>query len=242
MRYWFFILSITVFLSSQETIVATLLQKNIYMKDIDVSEEEKQQSKKEYFTNDSQGYENWLWESRAQNLSPKIIGSLFSKYVKDNNLTPTKADIKAFYVDNKARQQRLKKEYEQKKQQLLKKLEIAKDKEKKDIQFKIENIEYEIETQNMKVSEWIVSSFIRSWKMNNSMYQKYGGRVIFQQMGPEPLDAYHAFLKDSEKHDNFQIKEKKLKKHFWHYFTFDKMHRFYSQEEGKKVMTSPWWK
>jgi hypothetical protein len=32
-------------------------------------------------------------------------------------------------------------------------------------------------------------SMIRQWKLNREIYRQYGGRVIYQQLGPEPLDA-----------------------------------------------------
>ena len=35
---------------------------------------------------------------------------------------------------------------------------------------------------------------IEQWKASQSLYKKYGGRVVFQQTGPEPLDAYHEYL------------------------------------------------
>ena len=32
-------------------------------------------------------------------------------------------------------------------------------------------------------------AMIRQWKLNRALYQQYGGRFIYQQLGPEPLDA-----------------------------------------------------
>lgn len=237
----------TIFVVSQQnepsanTIVATLFKQNIYLKDIDVSAADKEQSKKD-FAEDVNEYQKWLWEVRGQNLSPKIIGAMFNKYVVDNKLQATDTDVEAFFVDNKLRQQREQKHLNAQKQQLLEKLKTAQGKEKKQIEFDLENINYEIQVQNTKPSKWIATSFIRSWKMNNALYKKYGGRVIFQQMGPEPLDAYRKFLQDCEKRGDFQIMEEKLKLPFWEYFVNEKMHRFYSQKEGNKVMTTPWWK
>ena len=38
----------------------------------------------------------------------------------------------------------------------------------------------------------MASGIIRQWKINKALYDQYGGRIIYQQLGPEPLDAYRA--------------------------------------------------
>ncbi len=73
------------------------------------------------------------------------------------------------------------------------------------------------------------------------MYEKYGGRIIFQQAGVEPLDAYLKFLKDQEKKGNFKILNKEYEPSFWRYFTDDAMHTFISKDDGAKLMGTPWW-
>ena len=84
-------------------------------------------------------------------------------------------------------------------------------------------------------------SFVKSWKINKALYEKYGGRVIFQQAGPEPLDAYRDFLKEQEKKGAFQIRDKQYEPEFWRYFTNDAMHTFYDKDDGTKFINTPWW-
>lgn len=83
--------------------------------------------------------------------------------------------------------------------------------------------------------------FVKTWKINKSLYERYGGRVIFQQAGPEPLDAYRSFLKEQEKKGAFQIVNKDYEAPFWKYFVTDSMHTFYSKDDGAKLMNTPWW-
>jgi hypothetical protein len=85
------------------------------------------------------------------------------------------------------------------------------------------------------------SQLILAWKFSQSLFRKYGGRVIFQQAGPEPLDAYRDFLRAHEKAGDFKILNEEAKTKFWAYFVTDGAHTFYSEEEGKKMMTTPWW-
>jgi len=82
---------------------------------------------------------------------------------------------------------------------------------------------------------------IRAWKTNRELFKQYGGRVIFQQAGPEPLDAYRDFLKEQEKKGAFRINDAAAEKQFWKYFTDDKSHVFLDNAEGKKAFDNPWW-
>ena len=65
--------------------------------------------------------------------------------------------------------------------------------------------------------------------------------MIFQQAGPEPVDAYRDFLREQEKNGSFQILDKQYRAPFWQYFTNDAMHTFYSKSDGAKFINSPWW-
>lgn len=84
-------------------------------------------------------------------------------------------------------------------------------------------------------AEQIARAFILRHKINRALYRQYGGRIIFQQAGPEPLDAYRMFLEEQAGKGNFTIFDAELKKGFWRYFTTDKLHQFYppgSEEEA----------
>ena len=101
-------------------------------------------------------------------------------------------------------------------------------------------------TQGMKeqlrpIKRQMARQFVRSWKINKALFAKYGGRVIFQQAGPEPLDAYRDFLREQEKKGAFRILDEKYKAPFWRYFTHDAMHTFYSKGDGARFINTPWW-
>lgn len=82
---------------------------------------------------------------------------------------------------------------------------------------------------------------IRRYKINRALYEQYGGRVIFQQLGPEPIDAYRAFLEEQQESGSFRIVDPSLVEEFWAYLTDDRIHSFYPPEEAERVMTRPWW-
>ena len=51
------------------------------------------------------------------------------------------------------------------------------------------------------------AALIRRWKINKSLYGTYGGRIIYQQFGPEPLDAYRQYLEERSAAGDFSIVE-----------------------------------
>lgn len=57
------------------------------------------------------------------------------------------------------------------------------------------------ESAGRKVAE----ETVRQWRFHRALYQKYGGRVIFQQAGFEPLGALVAFMEDCRKARRYEI-------------------------------------
>lgn len=85
-------------------------------------------------------------------------------------------------------------------------------------------------------------SMIRQWKINRQLHREYGGRVIFQQLGPEPLDAYHQFLKERQQAGAFTIYDKAFEDAFWRYFTDDTIHSFFEPGSEASAFEVPPWK
>lgn len=88
----------------------------------------------------------------------------------------------------------------------------------------------------------INSQFLSYWKTNRALYRQYGGRVIFQQAGPEPIDAYRKLIEEHEAKGTLRIVDKALAPGFWKYIKTDSMHAFLSDEaETRRMMLSDWW-
>ena len=90
---------------------------------------------------------------------------------------------------------------------------------------------------------FVARSFIEQWKLNRALYRQYGGRVIYQQGGAEPLDAWQQFLRDAQKAGKFRILSRELEPALWSYYTTDSIHRFYpdSAAAGEQAINTPWW-
>lgn len=95
----------------------------------------------------------------------------------------------------------------------------------------------------LKDKQFVARAFIEQWMINKALYQQYGGRIIFQQSGPEPLDAIHNYLKEQQQKGAFRILEKSFEAPYWEYYVTDSKHSFYKQgsEEEKQAFDKPWW-
>jgi hypothetical protein len=96
--------------------------------------------------------------------------------------------------------------------------------------------------ENAALNE-IADAVIRQWKVNGLLYQQFGGRIIRQQGGPEPVDAYRLFLESARKRGDLTIAGESLEKQFWQYFSDDSLHDFYpagSPQEAQVFNTPPW--
>jgi hypothetical protein len=62
----------------------------------------------------------------------------------------------------------------------------------------------------------LARSIVRQWKMNRSLYRRYGGVVVYQQLDPlEPIGAYKALLEEMRRRKIFEIFDRGLADGFW---------------------------
>ncbi len=194
--------------------------------------------------------------SEKDELNGVIFGTLLEQFAKDNNIAPTPADLDAHIK----RLNQLQAENHQKDLKAraavveeLKANNLA-EADRKSLEEKLSMYDLFVKTEkemrdydtrypeeSRKSEEAIATSFVQAWKVNQALHRKYGGRVIFQQAGPEPLDAYRDFLREQEKAGAFTIIDTSYEAGFWNYFTNDAMHTFYSKDEGDQSMETPWW-
>jgi hypothetical protein len=89
----------------------------------------------------------------------------------------------------------------------------------------------------------IAEAFIKQWKIDRALYQQYGGRIGYQQGGPEPLDAYRQFLEERQAAGDFSIAGDAMATEFWRYYRDDSIHSFFepgSADEAKAFGVEPW--
>ncbi|WP_367359054.1 hypothetical protein [Syntrophus sp. (in: bacteria)] len=189
-------------------------------------------------------------------LNELIFDSLLQQFATENKIEPTEEELDAFIlkIEEKERQHQIKMDADRKK--LIEELKSSSlsDREREQKASHLESIESNLKamqemnerTKGMEeemrpMKREIAQQIVKLWMINKALYEKYGGRVIFQQAGVEPLDAYRDFLKEQEKKGAFQIIDKQYEAGFWRYFTNDAMHTFYEKDDGARLINTPWW-
>ena len=189
-------------------------------------------------------------------LNGLIFSALLQQYAKENKIEPSEAELDAFVTKLVEMEKLTQAKDEADRAQLRHQLQSTSlsDQDRKEKESELQTIERTLKsTQEAKemskgmedqmrlMKRQIAQQFVKSWKINKALYAQYGGRVIFQQAGVEPLDAYRDFLMEQEKKGAFQIIDKQYEPEFWRYFTNDAMHRFYDKDDGAKFINTPWW-
>jgi hypothetical protein len=189
-------------------------------------------------------------------LNGMIFGALLENYARENSIEPTEAELDAFVKRTEEMRKQQQADFEKDREKLTQELKSSSltEREKKEKIERLNTIESILKTtkeagertigmdEEMRTMKRnMARHFVRTWKINKSLYEKYGGRIIFQQAGIEPLDAYRQFLKEQEKKKAFEILNKDFEASFWKYFVDDSMHTFYSKDDGAKLMETPWW-
>jgi len=200
---------------------------------------------------------NEITTAQKDRLNGMIFGQLLERFAKENKIAPTDKELDEFVVkleaSKKAQNAKWQTERKRLKAELKDESLSAKDRKAREVILgniesilKAENdrpyLTPEQEKQNRQGQLEVARMFVQQWKINQALFRKHGGRVIFQQAGPEPLDAYRRFLRDHEKKGNFKILDKEAAKSFCNYFENDKMHVFASKGQAAEVMNTPWWK
>ena len=188
-----------------------------------------------------------------------VIGEkLILNYAQQNKIEATRKDIDLFIAttDQFNRDERKNNDARRAKiQQHLKAVALPSE-ETKRLQSELDTLEtlhkFDLQEESeskqdpqaaLKNKQTVAKAFIEQWMINKALYQQYGGRIIFQQGGPEPLDAMRDFLKEQQQKGAFKIFEKSFEAPFWEYFVTDSKHSFFKQgsKDEKQAFDQPWW-
>lgn len=90
----------------------------------------------------------------------------------------------------------------------------------------------------------MAQAMVKSWKIKKTLFKEYGGRVVSQQAGLEPLDAFQAFLKEMEGGNAVTVHDKAYKdvlKTMDSYISKEHAYLPEGSEETEKYFDTPSW-
>jgi hypothetical protein len=186
-----------------------------------------------------------------------ILRPLFEQYARAQKLEPTPEEVDRFVTASENQQKESLKRFRRDHDKLQEELKAPtlSEQERKDKETQLKqlgNILQALSADKPRTADEekrerageraVAEQFVKAWKVNKSLYEKYGGRVIFQQAGPEPLDAYRKFLLEQEQKGAFRIDDEEAGVAFWKYFKDDSTHVFLKdQEKAADAINRPWW-
>ena len=94
------------------------------------------------------------------------------------------------------------------------------------------------EPPNPQADRFSAQWYLGRWKLQQSLYKKYGGRAIWQQVGPEAIDAMRDLLKEKESDGYFTIHDTLLRKRFWEPYTREDP--IFEISNPERVFEHPW--
>lgn len=100
----------------------------------------------------------------------------------------------------------------------------------------------EVEWKKMdeEIRRAMAIGMVEHWKLDRDLFKQFGGRIIFQQTGLEPIDAERAFLQERDKAGDFTIYDADLKEGFWHYWKRDHGSFTLKETTGHEFDEPPW--
>jgi hypothetical protein len=234
--------------ASDKKTVAEVLGKAVYRDELTPPDAAAQKKKL-----DNAAYASWLASAQENRLKLMVWSAVFSDYATKRKIEPTQQEI-----DSKVRaQQKFMKEdrirREKDRQDLIRELAspgITETRRKQAQQYldTLNSLHGHDERMDKEQSSpegakiWqqaqqkVSAVWIKQWKVNQSLYREFGGRIIFQQAGWEPIDAYRKLLDQYESQKAFVVHDPALHEavysYFKHKFTYadEKMAKFYFEK------------
>ena len=85
----------------------------------------------------------------------------------------------------------------------------------------------------------VATQWVRQWKLDQALFREFGGRIVFQQAGWEPIDAYRKLLLQAEASGQLVLPDPASRSAVYRYFE----HRFVYADEAKArfYFEKPYW-
>jgi hypothetical protein len=167
-------------------------------------------------------------------------GPVVERFVKREKIEATRDEITKFKSNLRKRNERNLRQWEARLAELNKELAEPNLPNEHKTKLEKERAEHEEILASMRealaadVPEEMARTFIVTWKTERELHRVYGGRVIFQQAGPEALDARRRLFEQAEKESDIRFADAGVRHLFYYYANM--RHTAISE----KVLERPW--
>jgi len=194
--------------------------------------------------------------ARGEALRARVWKAVFEDYARERRIAPTEAEMTSHIESHRRMKLRSDAERVQQRAALIEELKSPSltETRRKAAQQHLDTLnklaEFEAkhaqelsdpERRKMQqvVERQVAEHWVRAWKLNQALYREFGGRIIFQQAGWEPIDAYRKLLDQYAAKKAFVVHDPALRAAVYSYFE----HKFVYADETKARLyfEKPWW-
>ena len=194
--------------------------------------------------------------ARGEALRGRVWKAVFEDYARERRIAPTAAEIASHIESHRRMKLRSDAERVQQRAALIEELKSPRltEARRKDAQKHLDTLNQlaAFETRHAQelsdperrkmqqvVERQVAEHWVRAWKLNQALYREFGGRIIFQQAGWEPIDAYRKLLDQYAAKKAFVVHDPALRAAVYSYFE----HKFVYADESKArfYFERPYW-
>ena len=240
------------------TKVATILGRDIFSQDIDPPPKWFEDREKYMKLHGKKMGSETSDTYRMNRLREAIWKPISEKYIPKKDLEPTEEELQEYIVHfRQGKARRLQEQQEHLEQlrreadKLEKQLPTQDSEDQEETSQRLQKMRKEIgaieksfeidrriEGRGKDFEQFSAKWWVGHWKQQQWYYKRYGGRVIYQQVGPEAIDAMRDFLKEAEAKKDFVIYDQKLNAKFWAPYTKERPGVLVRDPD--KVFEHPW--
>lgn len=193
---------------------------------------------------------------RAERLRELVWTAVVEDYAKQRNVSVSEAEVEIHIRAHARIQERLRRERDERhaalsaelrspdlsearRRQAQQELEVSERLRAFDAQREQDSRDPGRRSMQQDAERTVAVHWIRNWKINQALFREFGGRIVFQQAGWEPIDAYRRLLERYDARRAFTINDPALRPAVYSYFE----HRFVYADEAraKYYFDKPWW-
>ena len=238
-------------------VVARVFGNDIRLGDISPPERPRSEVKNRRSESD---YKAWLHDYRKKRLERRIWREVTGRVLEERGLEPTAAEVEALVSFMAARRLGRLSEFRAQRDKLKRKLARSGlgPPQRKRLEEHLATVEkliaHELEQRKWgqsipdyaeiqrRSAERVARVTVHRWNVNKALYEKYGGRVIFQQAGYEPVDAYRALIGEVQERNAVEILDPSFPAPFADMIKYlDIPHQYMPKDEADRYFSKPWW-
>ena len=237
---------------SDRQIVAEVLGRTVYADELVPAKEIQEQKAKLA----PRTYTSWYERTQGEKLRTLVWSAVFSDYAQKRHIEPTPAEIESNMNQTRkfVKEDRIRRNGEREALMAeLKSPRIAETRRKQaqqyldtlnslhehDVRMEKERSDSAREKMWQDSERRVSEMWVKQWKLNPALYREFGGRIIFQQAGWEPIDAYRRLLEQYEAKKAFVVHDPALRETVYSYF---KHHFVYADEKKARFyFEKPFW-